>query len=243
MKTAIIQRWLWRIFLLWTLAIFYVLPFDVGEAQIKLWITQPDFQSLFLRILKVLDAGWIVLAAANIYFYLIQQEGLNAARRSGAILLFGISLVLGIGVNTGQPFGPFVYTSQLGAKIFGVPFSVPLLWLVIITAARYSVLNFFEHARRWQIAVVTGLLVTAVDVSLEWIAWRIRGYWLWYFPLAKTPDWPPLQNYLAWFLLTTLLTWVAFPAARPVGKHWRPVIMLVLINLLFWLTIALRLGR
>jgi uncharacterized membrane protein len=243
MKAATVHRSLWWAFLGWTLLLFILLPFDIGEAQVKLWTSQPAVQNVLLGILKAADAVWLVLAAAFLYFYIIRLEGVNVARRAALTLLIGSGVVLAINLKTGFPLGPLIYTSQLGARISGVPFSIPLLWLVIIVAARYSVLHFWEHAQRWQIAVGTGLLAVLTDLSLEWVAWKVRAYWLWYFPLANTPDWPPLQNFAVWFVLAAALAWFAFPAARPFSRHQKPLIMLGLINLLFWLTLALRLSR
>ncbi len=242
MNSQKISNWLWWLFLIWTAIGFWVMPFDIGAAEIKSWIDWLPLQNVLLAVLRISDALWMVFAAAFTYFYLVRHEGLVVARRAALIILAGSALLEWIGVKTGYPFGPYIYTDRIGTRIFGLPFTIPLAWLVIVACARYTVLTFREHATRWQIALGTGLLAVLTDISLEWVAWKIRAYWLWYFPLANTPDWPPLQNYLSWFVFATLFAWIAFPGARPVGRHWRPVILLAAINLLFWVTILLRLG-
>ncbi|MEO7932680.1 MAG: carotenoid biosynthesis protein [Chthoniobacterales bacterium] len=242
MRTETLHRWLWRTFLFWTLVEGVVLTFDIGAAQAKNGAPS-GLQSTCIALLRATDAIWIVLAAAFVYIDLIRREGLPVARRAAIAILLGSGLVAGLGAKTGFPFGPFIFTGQMGAKIAGVPFAVPLLWMVILVASRYTVLHFWEHARRWQIAVGTGLLAVATDASLEWIAWKIRAWWLWYFPLANTPNWPPLQNFPSWFCLAALLAWFAFPASRPVGRHIQPVILLGLLNLVFWVTLAVRWPR
>ncbi len=240
MKTATLRRWLWLAFLAWTAFALVVLPFDVGPAEISHWIAVPALRAALVALLQVTEAVWLVLAAANLYFYIVDREDLAVARRAAIVLLAGTGLALGVGVATGLPFGPFIFTGRLGAKLFGVPFSAPLLWFVIIAAARYTVLHFWEHAQRWQIALASGMLVVGTDLSLEWVAWRIRGLWLWWFPLANTPNWPPPQNFLTWFLLAPLLVWLAFPPTRAAGRHPRPALILLALNVLLWLTLVAR---
>jgi uncharacterized membrane protein len=238
MKTATLHRWIWRALLVWTLVEGVVLPFDIGATQVK--NIPLALQSSCIALLQASDTIWIVLATAFVYIDLIRREGLPVARRAALAILLGSGLAAALGAKTGFPYGPFIFTSQLGAKIAGVPFAVPLLWLVIVATARYAVLHFWEHARRWQIALGTGFLAAATDASLERVAWKIRAWWLWYFPLANTPDWPPLQNYPSWFCLAALLAWVAFPSSRPVGRHEKPVVLLGLLNLVCWITLAVR---
>lgn len=80
------------------------------------------------------------------------------------------------------------------------------------------------------------------DLNLEFVAWKVRGYWVWY-PHAATdvPGWPPLQNYVAWFVLSFLLTALLPPnyglrLRRPAAN--RPILVLALMNALFLLVHA-----
>ncbi len=232
-----IRRLLWGTLVFWTCLLGVLMVFDLGEAQVNAL----QLSSFFSRILQAADVIWIGLAAAFVYFYLIRHEGIAAARRATIAILLGSFFVSLLSLRTGFPLGPLIYTARLGTRLAGVPFGVPLLWLVVVVCARYVVLHLLTHAKRWQIALGGGFLAATTDIALEWIAWKIRVWWLWYFPLANTPDWPPLRNVATWFLLSALFIGVAFPSARPVGKHWKPVLFLAAMNLLFWLTIALRL--
>ena len=232
-----IRRVLWGTLVFWTCLLGVLMAFDIGETQVNAL----KLGSFLGRLMQAADVIWIGLAATFAYFYLIRHEGLKVARRATISILLGSFFVSALSLRTGFPLGPLVYTTHLGTRLFGVPFGVPLLWLVVVVCARYCVIHFWEHATRWQLALVGGFLAVATDASVEWIAWKIRAWWLWYFPLANTPNFPPLRNYLTWFLLAALFIGVAFPSARPVGKHRQPVILLVAMNAIFWLTIALRL--
>src|SRR5205823_10968968 len=54
-----------------------------------------------------------------------------------AALIVAISFAIaGLAEKTGVPFGPRIYTDALGARILGVPWPIPLVWLVVIVNGR-----------------------------------------------------------------------------------------------------------
>jgi putative membrane protein len=81
--------------------------------------------------------------------------------------------------------------------LLGVPLIVPLGWFGMVLAA-----HVLAGGRPW----LTGLLVVAWDLGLEALMPH-KGYWAWQDP---DPLWygAPLQNYLSWFAVGALLSWV-----------------------------------
>ena len=124
-----------------------------------------------------------------------------------------------------------------------LPFTIPLAWLIIILCGRYLVLRLQPAAARWQVALGVAAVASLTDLNLEFVAWKVRGYWIWYPGAPAPPAWPPLQNYASWFAAAFLLAWLLPPnyelrSHRPAAS--RPIAILALINGLFLLTQTLR---
>ncbi|MBC8097405.1 MAG: carotenoid biosynthesis protein [Akkermansiaceae bacterium] len=144
------------------------------------------------------------------------------------------------------PFGPFVYTSAAGPKIFGVlPWMVPLLWIVFIYTSR-GVARLILQPWRWTrhygfwLIGITALLSTILDLSFDpWAAGR-KHFWIW--ELTRFPyTWKgtPLTNFAGWLATSTVL--MAFvtpllinkqPGAKPVRESGSLIIWLSL-NVVF----------
>ena len=118
------------------------------------------------------------------------------------LLMGGVAFGLGWGVEllgsrTGFPFGLYSYAAAPPPTLLGVPLIVPLGWFGVVLAA-----HVLAGGRPW----LTGLLVVAWDLGLEALM-PLNGYWLWQDP---HPLWygAPLENYLSWFVVGALLSWV-----------------------------------
>ena len=123
-----------------------------------------------------------------------------------------------------------------------LPVAIPLAWLVVLLGGRFLVRAVRPAAGRIELALGVALVATLTDLNLESVAWKVRGYWVWYPRAgADAPAWPPLQNYVAWFVLSFLLTAILPPnralrPRRPPGT--RPILVLALMNALFLLVHA-----
>jgi putative membrane protein len=231
--------WLWLAFLVWTAIGFIVLPLNIGERQARVWIANPALLHLAIAFLRQSDAIWILLAASNVYLHIAASEGLATARRWAAIILVASAGFEWIGVRSGFPFGTYRYTDQFGWRLGGVvPAAIPLAWLVILLCGRYLVLAIWPQASRLKVALGVAAVAVLTDLNLEFVAWKVRGYWIWYpgGSGAEVPRWPPLQNYLSWFLLSFALGLLLRPSYelrlnRP--SPARPILILALMNLLF----------
>ncbi|HEY5040609.1 MAG TPA: carotenoid biosynthesis protein [Verrucomicrobiae bacterium] len=118
------------------------------------------------------------------------------------------------------PFGPVVFSSAAGAKIFYlVPWIIPLLWIVAVFNARGLARLILRPWRKiktygfWLIGL-TAVLVLAFDVALEpFASHQVKGLWLWQ-PTKIKFTWfgaTPL-NFLGWAVVSLLILAFATPA-------------------------------
>ena len=221
------------------------MPLGIGQATIDRSFGQGPLRQAFTALLHVSDAVWIYLAAVVIYLHTAAAEGLPTARRWAAIVIAGSGVCEWIGAQTGFPFGPYRYTDNFGWRLGGVlPLAIPLAWMVVLLCGRSLILRLRPASSRLGLALGVALVATVTDVNLEAVAWKIRGYWIWY-PDAPgpLPDWPPLQNYLSWFGLSFVLTYILPPNYSLRPRHpapGRPILVLGLMNALFLVVYAAR---
>ncbi len=235
----------WVLFLIWSAVGALVVPFEIGETALRARIGNPGLREAAVLLLHVSDAIWILLGAVNVYFHAVRAEGLGVARRWAAIILVGSGCLEWIGTTTGFPFGPYRYTDNFGWRLGGVlPLAIPLAWLVVLLCGRYITLWLFPAASRWQIALGVACAALLTDANLEFVAWKVRAYWVWYPQLrGPVPDWPPTQNYASWFALSFALAWLLPPnyqlRTRAPGVG-RPLTILLVMNGIFALVHAAR---
>ena len=229
---------MWTLFLGWTVIGFVVMPLGIGEGDVRHWLGDGFVRQAILAILHVSDALWIAFAATVVYLHTAAVEGLPTARRWAVTILLGSTVAESIGATTGFPFGPYRYTQNFGWLIGGVvPVAIPLAWLVILLCGRTLILRLRPRVSRLELALGVGLVALVTDLNLEFVAWKVRGYWIWYPDLrGLVPAWPPAQNFVAWFILSFALT-LALPANYELRPHrpstFRPLAVLGLMNALF----------
>ena len=137
--------------------------------------------------------------AAACTLALIWSWGSRAAGGWFAVVVTVSAVVETIGTLWGWPFGPYHYTDDFGPRIAGVlPVVIPLSWFVLITNAGRLVRALGDLPATVR-AFLTGLVVTVLDWVMEPFAVRIKHYWVWDGGTI------PLQNYLAWFILASIL--------------------------------------
>jgi uncharacterized membrane protein len=243
-RARTIQSLFWILFLIWTFVGFLVMPLEIGEARVSGWIHDAAVQDAIVRFLRMSDAIWIVLAAINTYFCLVANEGIATARKWATMILVSSAVLEWVGAVSGFPFGPYVYTDNLGVRIGGVlPFTIPLAWLVILITGRYVMLRVFPRANHWQLSLGVAMLAVVTDWNLEFVAWKVRAYWIWYPRDLQPPHTPPWQNYASWFAASFILSFALGEnrAAVTRAKSAKPILILALINALFLCVRAARL--
>ena len=196
----------WYVFLIWTVIGAIVMIAGLNAENVTGWTSSSAAQEALVGILAYADLIWMVSAAAVVYLRVAAVDGLARARISAAIILAGSMLVEWIGAQTGAPFGPYRYTDAFGPRILGMlPIAIPLAWLVILFGARVLVLEIQPAISRFALSFWVAVIALVTDLNLEFIAWKVRGYWLWYPDDAHPPSWPPWQNFLSWFVLAFVL--------------------------------------
>ncbi|GAA3171223.1 carotenoid biosynthesis protein [Blastococcus jejuensis] len=136
------------------------------------------------------------------------HAGTSRGRRTalGLLLLVGGTAVAfeAVGLATGFPYGEYRYSDALGPTLLGVPFLVPLAWLMM---AWPSFLLAEHLARRRPVRIAVAAAVFAAwDVVLDPQMVQ-AGYWTWTHPQPGLPgiDTVPLTNLAGWLLAGTVL--------------------------------------
>jgi len=141
----------------------------------------------------------------------------------GTWITLGLCYILGftsewLGVATGRIFGPYVYGTLLGPKLWGVPPLIGLNWVILVWAA-YSLWPSAAHA--W----IAALGVVFMDLIMEPGATTL-GFWTWQHIPTMGKPWSslvvaPFQNYgvwgaLAWVMLRMMgLRYKGTPVVKP----------------------------
>jgi uncharacterized membrane protein len=158
----------------------------------------------------------------------VVHAGIGSGARPGAgvLLVAGVTAVVfeAIGLATGFPYGRYTYSDALGPTLLGVPFLVPLAWLMM---AWPSLLVAGLLTRRRVLRILTAAAVFAAwDVVLDPQLVQ-AGYWTWAAPDPSLPgiDTVPLTNLAGWLLagvvlmalLDALVIRTAVPGAPRIG--------------------------
>jgi uncharacterized membrane protein len=149
----------------------------------------------------------------------VTHAGMSRGIRVGAGLLILVAATAvgfeAVGLATGVPYGRYEYSPALGPTLLGVPFLVPLAWLMMawptwVLADRLT--RSVRATRRGAVRVVVAAAVFAGwDVVLDPQLVQ-GGYWTWSDPHPGLPGIPtvPLTNLAGWLLaggvLMTLLS-------------------------------------
>ena len=182
-----------------------------------------SFVSTLIAIGIRSDANWpeallLVLATAATLVALARQLPAQNVLFVAGIIAFMGGATHAVGTKIGIPFGPFLFTSEAGGRLFGVlPWTIPLLWVVAVLNSRgvaRLVLRPWRKTRTygfWLIGL-TALFTTLFDCALEPFAAHAKHYWIWTAgSFSLTPQGAPLANSVGWFLVTVLMLAFATP--------------------------------
>jgi uncharacterized membrane protein len=238
--------------------------FAGGVAQLPSPWAHRTHKPVFIAFLVCFAVAWVTLLlgvsfseegrwAEGLFWLLAAATSLlGLARRLpeqnlfvAATLITAISFTIEIvAVKTRVPFGPRGYTDALGGKIFGVPWPMPLLWLVVIVNGRGVARLILRPWRKttyygfWVIGLA-GLLAVFFDAGLEPFASRAKHYWFWERS-DNVLSWhsAPWVNFLGWFvtalgILGFTTPWLINkqPVKQPTDYH--PLVIWLLLNVYF----------
>ncbi|WP_245784738.1 carotenoid biosynthesis protein [Geodermatophilus amargosae] len=147
--------------------------------------------------------------------------------RTGAAVLGTVAVTAvafeAVGLGTGYPYGEYTYSDALGPTLLGVPFLVPLAWLMMAWPSRVLAALLTRRVRparrRAARVAVAAAVFAGWDVVLDPQLVQ-AGYWTWAHPAPGLPgiDTVPLTNLAGWLLaglvLMTLLELVVARTAR-----------------------------
>jgi len=207
----------------------------------RLWLPWPLFGHA-----RWPDGLLLVLTVATLLASLTRQlPGQNVMLASVVIALIAGG-VQSLGALTAIPFGPYVYTTNIGQQLFHpLPWTVPLIWIAVIMASRGVARLMLRPWRKTQnygfrLMGLTTLLAVLLDVGLEPFASRVQQYWFWN-PTKLRFDWytTPWVNFFGWAVTTLLILAFATPSlinkkpVKPPPPDYTPLVVWLLFNLLF----------
>jgi uncharacterized membrane protein len=158
----------------------------------------------------------------------VVHAGLSRGWRAGLgvlVLVAGTAVAFeALGLATGFPYGSYTYADTLGPTLLGVPFLVPLAWLMMawpswVLADRLARPVRAGLRRPVRVAVAAAVFA-AWDVVLDPQMVQ-AGYWTWAHPSPGLPgiDTVPLTNLAGWLLaglvLMALVDGLVRRTARP----------------------------
>jgi uncharacterized membrane protein len=144
----------------------------------------------------------------------VAHAGLSRGTRVGVGLLLLVTTsavaIEAVGLATGFPYGRYQYSDALGPTLLGVPFLVPLAWLMMAWPSWVLADRLTRPLRSGVRAVARVGLAAAV-----FAAWDVvldpqmvqAGYWTWSHPDPGLPGIPtvPLTNLAGWLVAGAVL--------------------------------------
>lgn len=135
-----------------------------------------------------------------ITFFVLFQEEMNL---KNGLVFFSIAamgwFIEYIGVHYHVPFGIYEYGDGLGFKVLDIPLVIGLNWVIVTLSSWITVEWAFSNWNKLSKILMSASLMTILDILIEPVAPHL-DYWM--FQL----NWPPIQNYIAWFWLGLLFS-------------------------------------
>lgn len=187
----------------------------------------------------------LVLAVAATVAGLARNLPIENSIMAAVFVALISGLIQIVGVKTGIPFGPYVYTENLGPRMFHLlPWPMPLLWVVIILNSRGVARLILRPGSKlpnpglWTIGL-TCVLAVVIDFNLEPFAVKVGRFWNWR-TLPDVPAWygAPWVNFLGWIVAVFLVLAFTTPwliNKKPVKSQvpdYYPLSMWLTVNLL-----------
>ncbi|MDW8273217.1 MAG: carotenoid biosynthesis protein [Chitinophagales bacterium] len=140
-------------------------------------------------------ASLTLFFASFILIYLHHPKNLRFGLAVAAIFFIGMLSEI-VGVKTGRIFGVYTYTGRLGIELFSVPVVIGFNWFALTYGSNMLTSGLIQH--RWFRVFASAFVMVLFDLLIEPFAIR-HQYWIWH-----ENGTPPLQNYMAWFVVSIL---------------------------------------
>jgi putative membrane protein len=163
--------------------------------------------------------------------------GRGARTGLGVLALVAVVAVLteALGLATGVPYGGYSYSDALGPTLLGVPFLVPLAWLMMAWPSWVLAARLAPRSRPARV-LIAAYVFAAWDVVLDPQMVQ-AGYWRWSHPSPGLPgiDTVPLTNLAGWLLAgLVLMSLLELLAGRTASRGGDAAPLLVL----GWMTLG-----
>ncbi len=149
----------------------------------------------YTRSLMIFLTPYTLALSSIILIYFLTKESdkrIYLWFLSTYLITFSLEVV---GVKTGLVFGTYNYGEVLGLKLLETPLIIGLNWVFVIFGA-YFLAHELE-IKKYLVPLVTAILALSFDYFMEPVAINLE-YWTWENNII------PLQNYLAWFIISFL---------------------------------------
>jgi putative membrane protein len=182
--------------------------------------------------------SWTIVLLGSTVSVVHATVSRGARTGAGVLLVTAATAVVfeSVGLATGFPYGEYSYSDDLGPTLLGVPFLVPLAWLMMAwpswLLARRLTRDVRAGRRRPARVGVAAAVFAGWDVVLDPQMVQ-AGYWTWAHPRPSLPgiDTVPLTNLAGWLLaglvlMTLLDLLVARTASGPRTGDGAPLLVL-----------------
>ena len=182
--------------------------------------------------------SWTIVLLGSTVSVVHAAVSRGARTGAGVLLVTAATAVVfeSVGLATGFPYGEYTYSDDLGPTLLGVPFLVPLAWLMMAwpswLLAHRLTRDVRPGRRRPARVAVAAAVFAAWDVVLDPQMVQ-AGYWTWAHPQPSLPgiDTVPLTNLAGWLLaglvlMTLLDLLVARTASGPRTGDGAPLLVL-----------------
>ena len=148
-----------------------------------------------------------------VLWHAVVSTGWKKALTAFFALMFVGWLAEGVGVNYGWVFGPYHYANNMPGKIWGVPISVPISWLLNMYPAFFITLfllptEIMAKPRTFAQRAISVLLISTVGAMICTL-WDLMadpifvpfGAWVWHNPgnyAAYAEGGIPFVNFVGW---------------------------------------------
>mgnify|MGYP003826535419 CR=1 FL=1 len=142
---------------------------------------------------------------SSFVFLILAQENRNSSFWKYIILAVSVGYFIEVlGVKTQMIFGAYAYQTTLGLKILGVPPMIGINWFLMVFCAGILIEKITKKSSNlFHKTTLGAILLTIFDYVAEPVAIS-QNMWTW------TYGTPPLQNYIAWFIVAFVLLFAFF---------------------------------
>ncbi|MCP8968262.1 carotenoid biosynthesis protein [Ectobacillus ponti] len=145
---------------------------------------------------------FLMLAGSLGVIYFCQSYGTRKGLLA-SLVIFTVSMYTEyLGTTHGLIFGKYVYTTDFGLLLFGVPFTIGFAWLLVMSTS-HALLQVIRPPGLLLHAVYGGIIAVVMDLVLDPVSFKVKNYWVWQDSGAYYGI--PAQNFVGWFLVAAVL--------------------------------------